>query len=269
VIDPVRQNVQINQKTGHMNMRVLLLMGVVSVAGMNCADVSAQTNPSCIYPQWEWGQTGPIYHYYSEYVFITGGKHNCSLSYWDNYDMGATGLAVYYGCDSNETDCDPGGETTVLLPGTKVKIGKQKDSVQDADDPIDPTTPTPKPSDVGNETLNDKGYKKPLLDYKTEIKSKTGGQGQFVDVQRMVYIVIEFTDDSGDVTKEYFKLFETKVTGPRRKKTDVNGAPGTGKPNSGEPYTIRSSPARVFRLKSRPAKEPPFQSRCLHCQLQS
>lgn len=78
--------------------RQLLICSVILGSSL-VTGITFGQNPTHVCPQWEWGQTGEIHHYYSEYCEESDDV--CNSLGWDNYD-GAANLAMNVGCP----DCD-------------------------------------------------------------------------------------------------------------------------------------------------------------------
>jgi len=156
---------------------------------------------------------------------MEGGTHECSLSYWDNYD-GGPDLVVWDGCETNKTNCDTGGINTVLKQETVDPTAKAEDR--------------PKPTEYGKDTLNRKGYGSLVGGMLTADSAKllltNNGRDVVVDTSREHIISIDhewYGNSAGVKNVKYFKLFKTPVTARRRD-------PGTPKltRNGGDPLPI-------------------------------
>ncbi|MCA9038580.1 MAG: hypothetical protein KDA81_19520 [Planctomycetaceae bacterium] len=102
--------------------------------------------PSCIAPQWQWGQTGDVYHYYSEYIFLDSNDDQaCYMSYWDNYDSLQGDLGFCW-CDGGN-DCPMCSQTLLKAQAVQPSDGKK---------------PSPIPDErlrlLGSQALNETGY---------------------------------------------------------------------------------------------------------------
>ncbi|MEZ6043619.1 MAG: hypothetical protein R3C20_24235 [Planctomycetaceae bacterium] len=176
---------------------LLLILAAVSIS----APVRAQVSPSCIAPQWQWGQTGNIYHYYSEYIYLSDSppfEQLCYLSYWDNYDSTDGNLPFCY--------CD-GGDG---CPSCSVFSSLVSQETNDA------SRPDERLRLLGTQNVNDTGCPAGLppnveitLANNTEIRNDQGikvGEG----TAKILNERLCSTNLNGQTI--YFKLFEVQLT---------------------------------------------------------
>lgn len=176
----------------------------------------AQLEPSCIAPQWQWGQTGHVFHYYSEYIFIDPSTYNqlCYMSYWDNYDSTVDNLPFCY-CDGGN-DCPACSQQKMLAVDEKSATGS--------------TRPAPVPDErlrlFGAETINVDGYGRTLL--AADVTIYHPSTADRLDPGRTTEILDESKTKVGKGTAEilnericstrldgvdvYFKVFEVRLT---------------------------------------------------------
>ena len=100
--------------------RQLLVCGVILGSSL-VTGITFGQNPTHVCPQWDWGQTGEIHHYYSQYCEESGGV--CTSLGWDNYD-GAEGLAMNVGCPDCAS-CLQVLLTTQTKPTPEAEQGKE------------------------------------------------------------------------------------------------------------------------------------------------
>lgn len=113
-----------------------VILGFCSMNAFVCGQ-----NPTHACPQWEWGNTGNIYHYYSE--MIDNDHIPCLSLYWDNLD-GPQGMDLTGSCGnagachgpllrqieaSQQRQGDPQNATTMKKPGPHTKPGSKLNNV--------------------------------------------------------------------------------------------------------------------------------------------